>query len=69
MANELTTYDLRISESQRQHLLTGLQVVINAGYLGASPLEQRDIDDLQAMLDDAKGVDPFFDPIMNDFTA
>lgn len=69
MANDLKNYELRIDESQRQHLLTALQVVINSNYLGASPLEQRDIDDLRGMLDDAKGFDPFFDPIMNDFTA
>lgn len=52
MPDILATYDIRINESQRQHLLTALQAVIDRNYLGADDAEEYAIDMLKGMLDD-----------------
>lgn len=53
--------EIRISENQRQYLITAVQFMIDNGYLGASPSERTDIEMLHDMLDDAQESEIVYD--------
>jgi hypothetical protein len=61
-------YDIRISESQRQYLITALMQMQVQNYFGADPSERPEIDMLLGMLDDVTDETREFDTV-HDFTA
>lgn len=63
----MKTFDIRISDTHREYLLTALSNMISLRYLGADAADREEIDLLKGMLDDL--TDPSHEPdCVHDFT-
>ncbi|AGC35750.1 hypothetical protein ACP46_gp65 [Rhizobium phage RHEph06] len=51
MTDEERTYALRMTETQRMHVITALEACRIQGYLGADEKQRKEIDHLLSMFD------------------